>query len=141
MVGRRSSVYCRRAGQDEGQKHTGGVAADLTVPPMPGSVSSLDSDLSHSDDGYDSDEEYLLAQQEWEESMAQLQQLFSIVVVPFVGRFLGRKLSYWGMSSLALSLCACYHDTVHTLAYARYARLGLGKSFFFGARALPPAPA
>jgi hypothetical protein len=62
---------------------------------MAGSVSSLDS-FTRSDDGYDSDEEYALAQKEWEESLAQLQQLVSIVLLPFVGRWLGRKWSYWG---------------------------------------------
>jgi hypothetical protein len=69
---------------------------------MPGSVSSLDSDIPSSrdsnDDGYDSEEEYLLAQQEWEESIEQLQQLVSFVLLPFVGRYFGRKLSYWGES-------------------------------------------
>jgi hypothetical protein len=74
---------------------------------MPGSISSLDSDVassvSRSDDGYDSDEEYLLAQQEWEESMAQLQQLVSIVALPFIGRYFGRKLSYWGAPCCILS--------------------------------------
>jgi hypothetical protein len=71
---------------------------------MPASVSSLDSDVlspQGSDDGYDSEEEYLLAQQEWEESLEQLQQLVSIVVMPFVGRYFGRKLSFWG----ELSVC------------------------------------
>lgn len=63
---------------------------------MPGSVSSLDSLHSVSDAGYDSDEEWLLAQQEWEESLAQLQQLVSIVLLPFLGRWMGRKWSFWG---------------------------------------------
>ncbi|KAK7064317.1 hypothetical protein R3P38DRAFT_3165342 [Favolaschia claudopus] len=54
---------------------------------------SLD-DVSQS--SYDSDEDYRLAQQEWEESMHQLQQLVSIVLLPFFGKWLGRRWSQWG---------------------------------------------
>lgn len=65
---------------------------------MPGSISSLDSSLdsTSSDGGYDSEDEYALAQQEWEESLEQLTQLVSIVFLPFFGRWMGRKWSYWG---------------------------------------------
>ncbi|CAL1695292.1 unnamed protein product [Somion occarium] len=80
---------------------------------MPSSVASLDSTAS--DDSYD-EEEYRLAQQEWEESLEQLQQLVSIVLLPFFGKWLGRRWSHW--------------------AYARYLRVGLGKSFFLGERVL-----
>ncbi|KAF7347929.1 hypothetical protein MVEN_01550800 [Mycena venus] len=61
---------------------------------------------------YDSDEDFRLAQQEWEESLRQLQQLVSIVLLPFFGKWLGRRWSQW--------------------AYARYLRLGLSKSFIWG---------
>jgi hypothetical protein len=71
---------------------------------MPGSVSSVDSNFSaqHSEDSYDSDEEYALAQREWEESMEQLQQLVSIVVFPFLGRYLGRRWSFWRTYATAI---------------------------------------
>lgn len=64
---------------------------------MPRSDASLDSqsDLSYSDD-----EDYHLAQQEWEESMQELQQLALVLLLPWVGRFLGRKTSYWRASRL-----------------------------------------
>jgi hypothetical protein len=61
---------------------------------MPRSEASL-GDL-YSDDSYDSDEDFHLAQLEWEESLQQLQQLFSVVVLPFFGKWLGRRWSYWG---------------------------------------------
>ena len=66
-------------------------------PLMPRSDASLDSqsDLSYSDD-----EDYHLAQQEWEESMQELQQLALVLLLPWVGRFLGRKTSYWRASRL-----------------------------------------
>ncbi|KAI0778480.1 hypothetical protein BD413DRAFT_609085 [Trametes elegans] len=79
---------------------------------MPGSVQSLDTISVDSDGSYDSDEEDRLAEQEWQESLQQLQQLFAIVLLPYLGKFLGRRWSHW--------------------AYARYTRLGLGKSFFLG---------
>ncbi|KAL4241673.1 hypothetical protein ABKN59_000861 [Abortiporus biennis] len=65
-------------------------------------------------ESYDSEEELRLAQEEWEESLEQLQQLVSIVLLPFLGKWLGRRWSHW--------------------AYARYLKVGLGKSFFFGER-------
>ena len=35
------------------------------------------------------------AQQEWEESLEQLQMLLTMMVIPFAGKFLGRKFAYW----------------------------------------------
>ncbi|KAH8835274.1 hypothetical protein DL96DRAFT_1702272 [Flagelloscypha sp. PMI_526] len=70
----------------------------------------IDSASDHS--SIDEDEEYLLAQREWEESLAQLQQVVAVVLLPFVGKWLGRKWSY--------------------LAFDRYQRLGFTKAFFLG---------
>lgn len=61
---------------------------------MPSSHASID-DLS-SESSYDSDEEYYLAQKEWEESLHQLEQIVSIVLLPVLGKWLGRRWSYWG---------------------------------------------
>ncbi|KAL4070849.1 hypothetical protein J3A83DRAFT_4373038 [Scleroderma citrinum] len=74
---------------------------------MPRSDASLDSesDLSYSDS-----EDYRLAQQEWEESMQELQQLAFVLLLPWLGKFLGRKTSYW--------------------LFDRYQRVGLGRAFF-----------
>lgn len=36
------------------------------------------------------------AEAEWEESKEQLSSLFSLVVFPFVGKWLGKKFSFWG---------------------------------------------
>ncbi|KAI0639703.1 hypothetical protein C8Q77DRAFT_1152661 [Trametes polyzona] len=83
---------------------------------MPESVQSLDTLSVTSDGSYDSDEEDRIAEQEWQESLQQLQQLFAIVLLPYLGKFLGRRWSHW--------------------AYARYVRLGLGKSFFLGEQRL-----
>jgi hypothetical protein len=94
---------------------------------MPRSEASLDG-LS-SDTSYDADEDYRLAQQEWEESLDQLHQLLSVVVMPFLGKWLGRRWSYWGQLSLCILLLLFL--TSHSKAYARYLQLGLGRSFFW----------
>ncbi|KAG6878623.1 hypothetical protein C0993_001146 [Termitomyces sp. T159_Od127] len=60
---------------------------------MPPSQASID-DFST----YDSEEEYRLAQQEWEETVQQLHLLVSVVILPFVGKYLGRRWSQWDIS-------------------------------------------
>ncbi|KAK0728507.1 hypothetical protein B0T26DRAFT_738836 [Lasiosphaeria miniovina] len=35
------------------------------------------------------------AQQEWDASLEQLQLLLTMVLVPFAGKYLGRKFAYW----------------------------------------------
>jgi hypothetical protein len=52
------------------------------------SSSVLDSEVGDSD-----------AQREWEASLEQLQLLLTMVLVPFVGKFLGRKFAYWSTST------------------------------------------
>jgi len=68
---------------------------------------------SYDDDDY-YDDEYTLAQREWQESIDELNQLALVLLLPWLGKYLGRKTSHW--------------------LYARYLRLGLGLSFFLGDR-------
>ncbi|OBZ78800.1 hypothetical protein A0H81_00858 [Grifola frondosa] len=63
---------------------------------MPLSIDSLDSVSLSSGGSYDSDEEDRIAEEEWRESLEQLQQLFAIVLMPYLGKWLGRRWSYWG---------------------------------------------
>ena len=68
---------------------------------MSGSVHSLDTSDLLSDTSLDLDDEALLAQhelaqQEWEESVEQLQKLLSFVLLPMAGKYFGRTFSYWG---------------------------------------------
>jgi Mitochondrial import 2 len=60
------------------------------VDSLPG---SLDSD-SESDGGSD----YSDAEREWRESLQQLELLLSMVVIPYLGKYVGRKCAYWGGS-------------------------------------------
>ncbi|KAK0719574.1 hypothetical protein B0H67DRAFT_573470 [Lasiosphaeris hirsuta] len=57
-----------------------------SLPSISSSILS-DDDYEHSD-----------AQREWEESLEQLQLLLTMVIMPFAGKFLGRKFAYWGWS-------------------------------------------
>ncbi|KAJ2901706.1 uncharacterized protein MKZ38_001516 [Zalerion maritima] len=38
------------------------------------------------------------AQREWEESLEQLQLILSMVLIPFAGKYLGRKFAYYSWS-------------------------------------------
>jgi hypothetical protein len=42
------------------------------------------------------------AEKEWKESLQQLELLLSMVIVPYVGKYFGRKFAYWGRPSAAL---------------------------------------
>lgn len=37
-----------------------------------------------------------MIQEEWEESMRQLETMLSILILPFFGRWYGRRWAYWG---------------------------------------------
>ena len=55
------------------------------------SLPSISSSLLDSDD--DSD-----AQEEWDRSLEQLQLILTMIVVPWVGKYFGRKFAYWSKS-------------------------------------------
>ncbi|KAH7351043.1 hypothetical protein BKA65DRAFT_536095 [Rhexocercosporidium sp. MPI-PUGE-AT-0058] len=56
------------------------------IDSLPSSIDSSDLD---SDDG-DSD-----AQKEWEASLQQLELVLTMVIVPYAGKYFGRKFAYW----------------------------------------------
>lgn len=39
------------------------------------------------------------AEREWRESLQQLELLLTMVLVPYLGKYFGRKAAYWGKSS------------------------------------------
>ncbi|TRM60273.1 hypothetical protein BD626DRAFT_549893 [Schizophyllum amplum] len=77
---------------------------------MASELDSLD-DLSDTS-SVRSDDSYLQALLEWEENLDQLRSIFGMVLMPLLGRYLGRKWSFW--------------------AFDRYQKLGLGKAFLLG---------
>jgi len=70
----------------------GGPASDTDeIDSLPSISSGIldDSDLESESD----------AQEEWEASLEQLQLMLNLVLIPFVGKFFGRKFAYWSRSS------------------------------------------
>lgn len=58
------------------------------------SLPSTDTDDSIDNHDYESD-----AEREWRESMKQLELLLTIFVLPYFGKYFGRKAAYWGKFS------------------------------------------
>ncbi|QRV76518.1 hypothetical protein RhiJN_19376 [Ceratobasidium sp. AG-Ba] len=84
--------------------------AQLAAQSSPSLSPASSVDDLRSESSYDSEEEeQRLAQQEWDESMQQLQLLLTVVVMPFFGKWLGRRWSHW--------------------LFARYQAVGFGKRF------------
>ncbi|KAH6682985.1 hypothetical protein B0J14DRAFT_632618 [Halenospora varia] len=57
-------------------------------------VDSLPSSIDSSD--LDSEEGSSDAQREWEESLQQLELVLTMVIVPYIGKYAGRRFAYWG---------------------------------------------
>jgi len=55
------------------------------------SLPSISSSILDSESETDSSD----AQREWEASLEQLQLLLTMIIMPFAGKFLGRKFAYW----------------------------------------------
>ncbi len=71
-----------------------------TSSTSPDEIDSLPSSPSSSDVDSSADEESD-AEREWKESLQQLELLLTMVVVPYVGKYFGRKCAYWGESETA----------------------------------------
>lgn len=59
-------------------------------------------DVTISDSDYDDSD----AERQWKESLEQLELLLSMVLVPYAGKYFGRKFAFWGQSSAAI-FCPC----------------------------------
>ncbi|MCJ1469102.1 hypothetical protein MMC07_007735 [Pseudocyphellaria aurata] len=67
-------------------------SSDDRVDSLPSSPTSSEmSDTANGDEEEESD-----AEREWKESLQQLELLLTMVVVPYVGKYFGRKCAYWG---------------------------------------------
>jgi hypothetical protein len=56
-------------------------------------------DSASSDDIDSQDERTADAEREWNESLQQLELLLTMVVVPYMGKYFGRKCAYWSTYS------------------------------------------
>ncbi|KAI1091301.1 hypothetical protein F5B19DRAFT_279612 [Rostrohypoxylon terebratum] len=71
------------------------LSDSFTIPDVPDSDNDeVDSLPSTSTESFVSDDDYD-AQREWEQSIEQLQLLLTMILVPFAGKYLGRKFAYW----------------------------------------------
>ncbi|PLB52717.1 hypothetical protein P170DRAFT_434438 [Aspergillus steynii IBT 23096] len=59
-------------------------------------VASLPSESTSASDLDSLSDDYSDAEEEWRESIEQLELLLTMVLVPFVGKYFGRKCAYWG---------------------------------------------
>lgn len=79
-------------------------------PPSPSPSSDLDSlpDSAPSDDttSTSDDEGESDAEKEWKESLQQLELILTMVLVPYAGKYFGRKCAYWGGCAVPLFSCA-----------------------------------
>ncbi|KAH8694016.1 hypothetical protein BGW36DRAFT_384154 [Talaromyces proteolyticus] len=58
-------------------------------------IASLPSETSTESD-FLSDSDYSDAEEQWRESLQQLELLLTMVLVPFIGKYAGRRCAYWG---------------------------------------------
>ncbi|KAI9887549.1 MAG: hypothetical protein M1823_000640 [Watsoniomyces obsoletus] len=70
-------------------------------PPSPDSPidsddNELDSLPSTTDSESETEEDGSDAEREWRESLEQIELLLTMVVVPYLGKYFGRKCAYWG---------------------------------------------
>lgn len=73
------------------------ILDDLSSGSSSSSQDELDSLPDSADsDSIDSDAEESDAEREWKESLGQLELLLTMVIVPYLGKYFGRKCAYWG---------------------------------------------
>ncbi len=64
-------------------------AASSTSRPPPPSYPPTESD-------FNDEEEAAMIQEEWEESLRQLETVISIIIIPYFCKWMGRRWAYWG---------------------------------------------
>jgi len=61
------------------------------IDSLPSSIASSELESNSDDDERESD-----AEREWEDSLRQLELVLTMVVLPYAGKYLGRRFAYWG---------------------------------------------
>ncbi|KAI9791701.1 MAG: hypothetical protein M1835_000136 [Candelina submexicana] len=79
----------------------------IEEPPLPiesddDEVDSLPESEDSSSLESDEDEEESDAEREWKESLQQIELLLTMVVVPYIGKYFGRKCAYWGWAKFMM---------------------------------------
>ncbi|GFZ47841.1 hypothetical protein JCM24511_05588 [Saitozyma sp. JCM 24511] len=98
---------------------------------------SSSSSVSYPSDTSSEDDEAAMIQEEWEESLRQMEVVLSIIIMPFFGKWYGRRWAYWVHSAQSSMMrCVLYLavtgevDAAYIAAWERYQVVGLGKAFF-----------
>jgi hypothetical protein len=82
----------------------------IEPPTSPFSPDEIDSLPSSATSSSTDDDEYLSdADREWKESLQQLELLLTMVMVPYLGKYFGRKAAYWGTS------CSRYKESSRSM--------------------------
>lgn len=64
--------------------HGDDVSDTSSLPSYPSSESS-----------FDEDDHAAMIQEEWEESMRQIESVLSVIILPFFGKWYGRRFAFW----------------------------------------------
>jgi hypothetical protein len=81
-----ASTYMISSQFNTSYHHTSSEDEIASLPSETSTESDLLSDYEDSD-----------AEEQWRESLQQLELLLTMVLVPFIGKYAGRKCAYWGM--------------------------------------------
>ncbi|CAK3757096.1 Hypothetical predicted protein [Lecanosticta acicola] len=65
------------------------------VDSLPSSSAGSSTSVSPSEDEFYSD-----AEREWKESLQQLELMLTLVLIPYLGKYFGRKCAYWGWAKV-----------------------------------------
>lgn len=93
---KRSSQPTHRINNDAGSSIRSVSSTSAASASTPSDLDDDDDSSSDLSSDYDSDYEDALVREEWEESLRQMQALVSLVLLPFFGKWWGRRWSYWG---------------------------------------------
>lgn len=76
------------------------TSPDSPIPLSPSTIDSLPSPSTTATSSADAgdDRELSDADREWRESLQQLELLLTMVLIPYVGKYFGRKLAFWSES-------------------------------------------
>ena len=83
--------------------------ADIPHPSTSEDIDSLPSSSAGSSttESPSEDEDVSDADREWRESLQQLELLLTMVLVPYLGKYFGRKCAYWGMHTGIDAMILC----------------------------------
>lgn len=80
---------------------------DDEIDSLPSTSAASTTSISPSEEYYNNE-----AEREWRESLQQLELILTMVLIPYAGKYFGRKAAYWGMNMVPKP----HHITLHCIA-------------------------